>query len=118
MGGSCFQHGDVILLLSAFLKQHRHRFRWQRSGIKVALSKYTASFQQKRGLLLGFDTLGHHTDPEAPGDVQDAFDDAGSDVPGSKAIDERLVDLDNIDGNGDEMRQRRKARPEIVEGDF
>jgi hypothetical protein len=50
--------------------------------------------------------------------MKDSLDDRRSDIVRPEPVNERFIDLDDIDRNRDEMRQRRKSGPEIVECDF
>src|SRR4029079_10056411 len=68
-------------------------------------------------LRAGLDALGDRAQAEAARDVDDRRDDRGVLVLGPEAVDEGAVDLDRVDRDALQARERRVAGAEVVEQD-
>ena len=78
----------------------------------------TAHFGEQGGLLLGFNTLSHHVEVEAPGKLHDAARHGGVTFAGGHAAQKAAVHLERIDGDMPQRGQRRVTAAEGVEGHF
>ena len=68
-------------------------------------------------LHLGLNTFGYNPNIEASGDIDQTLDDHHARILRPQASDEGLINLDDIDGNTQQMRQRGVSRPKIIERD-
>src|SRR4051794_10644841 len=91
--------------------------RAQRLGEEVALRALAAEALERLELLDGLDALGDRAEAEAVGDVDDRRDDRGVVLLGAEPVDERAVDLDRVDRDALQARERRVAGAEVVEQD-
>jgi hypothetical protein len=98
--------------------QRGNRIGVHRAGIEVALSRKAAHRREHFRLLDMLDPFGNHLDAQLGGNADHAFDDDLAGPVGNEAIDEGLVDLDEIDRHGHQVGERGKAGAEIVERDF
>ena len=86
-----------------------------RPAEQIALGVRAPEVDEAVALLLAFDALGHHGQVEGGGDVHDGADHGV--VAGAEGVDERLVDLDDVDGQTGQGVERREPRAEVVDGD-
>ena len=86
-------------------------------AIEIALTVAAAVLEQPARLLLGFDALGERREAEAVGDAQEHLGDRAVAFVVGQAHDERAVDLDHVDRQLFEIRERRIAGAEIVDCD-
>jgi hypothetical protein len=87
----------------------------QRLGKKVALQKVDAHRQEHGGFVGAFNAFGDNFDLEGVGKGPNCFDDRTGFF--LHVVDERFVDLDRIDRQRSQIRERRKTGAEIVERD-
>ena len=90
----------------------------ERPGHQEALALVTAEVDETVELALVLDALGDDLQPEAPGQADDGGDQRrAARVRVDQRIDERLVDLEHVDGEALQMAERGVAGPEVVDGD-
>src|SRR4029450_7161039 len=95
----------------------------QRSGEEVALHRMAAELAQAPELDLALDALGHDLQAQRAGDLHDGGGDRRvlvlrALVPRAAPRDERAVDLDDVEREALEARQRRVAGAEVVDEDL
>ena len=76
-----------------------------------------AELAQALELDLALDALGDDLQAERAGDLDDGGDDRRVLVLGADAVDERAVDLDDVEREALQARQRRVAGAEVVDED-
>ena len=89
----------------------------ERTAVVVALGQAAAHARQRRRGVLGLDTFGDDPEVEVPTEVDDGPDDAVRRRVGPDREHERLVDLQLGGRQRGEVRERRVARPEVVDRD-
>jgi len=82
---------------------------------QVALHRVTTELLQQGQLCVGLDTFGHHPDAEAVRQRDGGLDDGGVVLVETETVGEGAVDLEHVDGEPFEIRERREPRTEIVE---
>src|SRR4051794_1432615 len=85
---------------------------------EVALAEAGLQLAQRGELLGGLDALGDDLEVERAGEVDDHADEARFAPAGGQAVDERLGDLQRVQRQRMQVRQRRVACAEVVEGDL
>lgn len=72
---------------------------------QIALSECAAESQELVKLRSGFDTLGNATNAQFVCDAHHPFNDNHAGVTRDQPLDKRPVDLDDVDGYSEEVRQ-------------
>jgi hypothetical protein len=83
----------------------------------VALGLVTAQLRQQVGRRLVLHTLRHDAQPQVVGEVDGRADDDPVALVAQHITDEGTVDLQHVNRELFEVRQRRVARPEVVDRD-
>ena len=98
--------------------EHRCVLVQERPGAaeQVALGGVAPEAAELGELVLRLDTLGDHTDVEGAGDADDGRGDAPA-LRRVEVLDELARQLEAVDGEGGEARQRRVAGAEVVDPD-
>ena len=88
-----------------------------RAAEQVALTPVAAQLTQPRQLERRLQAFGDHGDAERVAEVDDRLDDRRVLAVEPEPGDEAAVDLDRLDGEPLEVRQRRVPGPEVVDGE-
>src|SRR5690606_26076887 len=84
------------------------------AGEQVALAQVALDAAQPVQLVLGLDPLGDGLEAEGVGERQDGGHDGGVVGARPEAVDEGPVDLEHVDGEPPQVRERRVAGAEVV----
>ena len=112
------QDPHPVCVVVADFQHLAHAVAIDRTGKEIALAGLAVERHQLLGLRLFLDALSHDPDPEAAGDIEQALGDHAAAAGIRQTPHEALVDLDDIDGDGEKMCERGKAGAEIIERDL
>ncbi len=98
-------------------KKGGRRIAIDRGREDVPLPQGAADRAKLFDLFFSFDPLGDDPDAHLFRGTDQAFDDGYADTVWFQVVNEQFVDLDDIDGNGEQVRQRCETRSEIVQRD-
>ncbi len=93
-------------------------FEGHRPTVHVALKGMASKTAEKQRLHLGLHALGYRRNAKIAGNVQDGLDDDAIILVGLQVVDERAIDLERVDRQALQMRQRGIARAKIIESDL
>src|SRR5439155_12630059 len=89
----------------------------RRPGEEEALREIAAELSQRRQLPVGLDALGDREQAERVGEADEVRRDRGVLRIVLDALDERAIDLDQVDREAPELAERREAGAEVVDCD-
>src|SRR3984893_497203 len=86
-------------------------------GEVIALAEVATELAQRLELPAGLDAFGRHREAERVREGDDGLDDRRVLGVLAEAVNERLVDFQDVDGKQLEVAERRLARAEVVDAD-
>ena len=95
----------------------RGRRRPERAGVEPALGEVDVTVDELSPLRVGLDTLGDDLQAECPGHLDDVADDGAGRRVRADGVDERLVDLEDVEREAPAGREAGVAGPEVVDQD-
>ncbi|HEY9057255.1 MAG TPA: hypothetical protein VIN77_08915 [Aurantimonas sp.] len=103
--------------LRPLLQESRHVCGVSGPSEVETLAEAASQFRQPFGLGDALDSFGDCPHAKLLGDIDQRFDDDPAGGVGKEAVDETLVDLDDVHRKAEKMGQRGEAGAEVVEGD-